>query len=88
MWARLFKAVPPRDLLYCTREIPPEDFEWLPGRDARPLARPDAGLGELTEKAVEHAVAELRRRLGREPRVALLPNGPYGFPVQERPASG
>lgn len=81
MWARLFRIVPPEDLLYCTLDISRKELDWLPGRDARSLS-PEAGtLAELTESTAAWARTALRSRLGREPRIAVLPDGPYAIPV-------
>jgi nickel-dependent lactate racemase len=81
MWARLFKVIPPENLIYATLDIPPRDFETIPGTDARRLA-PDAGcLEELTAKAVEWALKRLGEELGRPPETAVLKDGPYGIPV-------
>jgi len=81
MWARLFEKTPPENLIYCSFEIPEDCFSWLPGTDARVLVAKTASLQELVEEAIKWAVEELRRRLGREPQIAVLPDGPYGIPV-------
>ncbi|UCC40671.1 MAG: nickel-dependent lactate racemase, partial [Candidatus Aminicenantes bacterium] len=81
MWARLFKKIPPEDLIYCSLEIPEESFSWIPGTDARTLASEAKTLKELVEISVAWAVEKLRHRLGREPQIAFLPDGPYGIPV-------
>jgi nickel-dependent lactate racemase len=81
MWARLFKKIPPEDLIYCSLEIPEESFSWLPGTDARILAPKAKTLKELVEMSFIWAVEKLRLRLGREPQIAFLPDGPYGIPV-------
>jgi nickel-dependent lactate racemase len=81
MWARLFKKIPPEDLIYCSLEIPEESFSWLPGTDARKLVSKAKNLRELVEKSFAWAIEKLRLRLGREPQIAFLPDGPYGIPV-------
>jgi nickel-dependent lactate racemase len=81
MWARLFKKIPPENLLYCSLEIPEESYSWIPGKDARTLAPKAKTLKELVEMSVAWAVEKLRHRLGREPQIAFLPDGPYGIPV-------
>ncbi len=81
MWARLFKKISPEDIIYCSLEIPEESFSWIPGTDARTLAPNAQILKELVETSVAWAVEKLRLRLGREPQIAFLPDGPYGIPV-------
>jgi len=83
MWARLFKKISPEDLIYCSFEIAKESFSWLPGKDARTLFPKAKTLQELVEKSLVWAVKKLRLRLGREPQIAFLPDGPYGIPVVE-----
>jgi nickel-dependent lactate racemase len=82
MWARLFKKIPPEDLIYCSLEIPEESFSWIPGTDARTLATKAKTLKELVEMSFAWAGEKLRLRLGREPQIAFLPDGPYGIPVK------
>jgi nickel-dependent lactate racemase len=83
MWTRLFKKIPPEDLIYCSLEIPKGSFSWLPGTDARTLAPKAKTLQELVEMSFAWAVKKLRLRLGREPQIAFLPDGPYGIPVAD-----
>jgi nickel-dependent lactate racemase len=85
MWARLFRKIPPENLIYCSLEITEEDFSWLPETDARTIVPEAESLKELVERSIIWAVKELRHRLGREPRVAFLPDGPYGVPVEKKP---
>ncbi|MFC2169694.1 nickel-dependent lactate racemase [Acidobacteriota bacterium] len=86
IWTRLFKITPPENLIYCSFEIPEKAFSWLPGTDARTLAPRAANLQELAEKSLEWAAEKLRRKLGREPFIAVLPDGPYGIPVYKKQA--
>jgi nickel-dependent lactate racemase len=81
MWSRLFKKISPENLVYCSLEIPEESFSWLPGTDARTLAPRAKTLEQLVETSFAWAVEKLRLRLGREPQIAFLPDGPYGIPV-------
>lgn len=83
MWTRLFKKIPPENLIYCTLDIPKEDFSWLPGKDARSIAPKAKSLEELVEKSLAWALKALRLRLKREPRIAFLADGPYGIPLYE-----
>ena len=81
MWTRLFKKTPPENLLYCTMEIPEDAFSWLPERDARTIAPEAASLKELVVKSLNWAVKNKLEQLGRDPKVAVLKDGPYGIPL-------
>jgi nickel-dependent lactate racemase len=81
MWSRLFEKTAPENLIYCSFEIPEESFSWIPGTDARSLVPKAANLEELVEKNLFWASRKLRSRSGKEPRIAVLPDGPYGIPV-------
>ncbi len=81
MWTRLFKRIPPENLIYCSLEIPREAFSWLPETDARSLVKGAKKLPELVEDSLSAALKKLRSSLPREPRIAFLPDGPYGIPV-------
>lgn len=83
MWARLYLKIPPENLIYCTLEIPENFFSWLPGTDARTLVPKAKSLQELVGKSLSWALERFRRRLGKEPQVAFLSDGPYGIPVAE-----
>ncbi|NIM90859.1 MAG: nickel-dependent lactate racemase [Candidatus Aminicenantes bacterium] len=83
MWTRLFRRIPPENLIYCSLEIPREAFSWLPETDARSLVKGAKKLPGLVESSLGIALKKLRSSLPREPRVAFLPDGPYGIPVLE-----
>jgi len=83
MWTRLFQRIPPENLIYCSLEIPREAFSWLPETDARSLVEGTKKLPELVENSLDMAIKKLRSSLGREPRIAFLPDGPYGIPVEK-----
>ena len=82
MWARLFNKIPMENLVYCTLEIPEEAFSWIPGRDARTIIPESEDLQELVEKSLDWVYKKLCLRLGEEPQIAILPDGPYGIPVE------
>jgi nickel-dependent lactate racemase len=84
MWTRLFRKIPPENLLYCSLEIPKEAFSWLPETDARTLVPEVKSLQELVEESLIHVVEKLRSSLGKEPRIAFLADGPYGIPVEKK----
>jgi len=81
MWSRLFLITPPENLVYCTQDIAPSDFAWLPGTDARTLVPDASDLGTLLQGSIDLAVRTLEAKLGRRPSVAVLPDGPYGIPI-------
>jgi hypothetical protein len=83
MWTRLFRKIPPENLLYCSLEISKDAFSWLPESDARSLVPEAKSLKELVEKSLIFAVEKLHSSLGREPRIAFLADGPYGIPVEK-----
>lgn len=83
MWARLFRKTSPSNLVYCSLEIPEEAYNWVPGTDARTLIPKETSLQALLEKSIQWAVKTLRLRLGREPEIAFLPDGPYGIPMEK-----
>jgi len=84
MWARLFSKISPKNLIYCSQEIPEESFTWIPGTDARKIVPDAKSLKELVEKSLDWAVKAFRSRSGKEPQIAFLPDGPYGIPVPGR----
>lgn len=81
MWARLFKVIPPENLIYCTRDIPERDFAWLPGTDARAVVSGTDDIRSLIDEAVRLSVLKLTAELGRAPSTAVLVDGPYGIPL-------
>lgn len=81
MWTRLFRLIPPENLIYNCFEIPENDFFWLPGTDGRTLAPDASTLKELTEATLAWAVRWFREK-GREPEIAVLADGPYAIPVK------
>lgn len=81
MWTRLFEKTPPENLLYCSLEIPEEDFTWIPGTDVRTLVGKTKTLPQLVDRSIAWAVDTLRTRLNRPPEIVVLPDGPYGIPV-------
>jgi len=83
MWTRLFKKTAPENLLYCTLDIPRDAFSWLPERDARTIVPEADSLQELVTKSLNWAVKKKSEELERDPKVAVLVDGPYGIPVIE-----
>ena len=82
MWARLFNKIQMENLIYCTFEISEEAFSKIPGRDARTIVPDAKDLQELVEQSLDWVYKKLSLRLGQEPRIAFLPDGPYGIPIE------
>ncbi len=85
MWTRLLKIIPQENLIYCTFDIPPRDFIWLPGIDARILAPEAMDLAALIQDAVTSVVGRFTENTGHPPSIAVLPDGPYGIPIPHQP---
>lgn len=83
MWARLFIRIPMENLIYCTFEIPEEAFSWIPGRDARTIIPEAEDLQELVTQSLDWVYKKLCLRLGQEPRIVCLPDGPYAISVEQ-----
>jgi hypothetical protein len=91
IWGRILDVLgSPRNLIYCSLEIPPEQYRDLPCRPGTELAseadrraagaEPEQQMTLVAGRAVRAAVAELTQRLGRPPEVLFLRDGPYGVP--------
>ncbi len=87
MWTRLLQIIPQKNLIYCTFDIPSQDFSWLPGTDARTLAPQAQDLVALINSAVAAAVSRFTETAGHPPSIAVLPDGPYGIPYRICPES-
>ncbi len=83
MWTRLFEKTSQENLVYCSLEIAKGDFDWIPGTDSRTVVGESTTLQKLTNTTIQWAFNRLIKRLGRVPKVAVLPDGPYGIPWKE-----
>jgi nickel-dependent lactate racemase len=81
MWTRLFEKIPLQNLLYCCLEISDLDFSWIPGENARTIVQETKSLQNLMNQTIDWAVKKQKERLGKNPRVVVLPDGPYGIPL-------
>ena len=81
MWTRLFEKIPPQNLLYCCLEIPDQDFSWIPGENARTIVHETKNLNNLMNQTIAWAVKKQKELLRKNPRVVVLPDGPYGIPL-------
>lgn len=86
VWGRVLRKVGESGLIYCSPQISPEDYRFLPGRSGLDfLEGEDARLGPAAARTmVQTALLVLlsgHLREGRRPSVAVLREGPYGIPV-------
>jgi nickel-dependent lactate racemase len=82
MWGKLFNLIPTKNLIYCSKEIDKKSYGWLPGTDARTLVPETKNLQELVQGSFDKIVQEFKIREGKNPEIAVLPDGPYGIPVK------
>jgi hypothetical protein len=82
-WARVLERLGPEGLVYYSPQMGARDSAVLPGRDGNLLLpegrrhRPEAGN---VQRVVDAFLRQARpREPGREPRLAFLPDGPYGI---------
>jgi hypothetical protein len=90
MWGKVLEAIGEEEnLIYCCLEIPKEAYSFLPGVPGLGfLGSAERGSGRtpresmclMVERVVLSAIEKLRARLGREPELLFLPDGPYGVP--------
>ena len=81
MWTRLLEKIFPQNLVYSCLEIPDRDFAWLPGTNARTLVPKTESLEKLMNQTIAWAVDRQKNRLSHDPRIVVLPDGPYGIPL-------
>ncbi len=91
IWGKVLAAIgSEQNLIYCSLEIPVEDYTILPGvcglsllsAEELAMGQDEARLMKtMLERALAAAVRDLRRSLGRDPEMLFLRDGPYGVPV-------
>jgi len=86
MWTRILRIIPPEQLIYCSLDIPAENYSFLPHLDARRLVGEKKSLEELVQAALDQLIADWQKKYQRRPRLALLPDGPYGIPLLRQPS--
>jgi nickel-dependent lactate racemase len=94
MWGKVLDTIGGDDnLIYCSLEIPAEAYALLPGIPGLRYLTNDEGtsgksaeelMALMVKRVVQRAIETLRTRLGRDPRMLLLRDGPYGVPVDGR----
>jgi nickel-dependent lactate racemase len=91
MWGKVLERIGgDENLVYCSLEIPDEAYAVLPGTPGVRLLTNKERASNLTveelmalmvPRAVGMAVEILRNRLGRDPSILFLRDGPYGVPL-------
>lgn len=86
VWGRVLRKVGESGLFYCSPQISPEDYQFLPGRSGlefldgeEPRSGPSAARTMVQNALLYLLSGHLRE--GRKPSVAVLREGPYGIPV-------
>lgn len=90
MWAKVFRKLDMRHLIYAAAGLSADDESLIPGVTALDYVRergydtqPLRSFEEIAQAAVLAAADELRSLKGAEPSIAVLQDGPYGI-VGER----
>jgi len=87
MWGKPIRKVGDEGLIYCSPQIPEEDFKIIPGVSGYNFIEKSSEFGSDKEKAaamfqnaVIYAVHHPRFQ-GRKPTIAYIAEGPYAIPV-------
>lgn len=83
MWTRILQIISPDQLLYCSLDIPEEAYRSMPHIDARNLVGEKENLEKLVQATLDLTISKWQQRYHLPPRLALLPDGPYGIPIPE-----
>ena len=85
MWAKVFRKIDEKDLIYCTHTIPRQDYCLIPGCCGLDFMHAEtedltaAAVKEMVDNALRFAVAGFRNK-GVDPTVAFIREGPYAIP--------
>jgi nickel-dependent lactate racemase len=91
VWAIPLRRVGEDGLIYCSGEIPEEDYAMLPGTSGHEFLPAESANSSNREKAqcmVQNALIcsiDRFRQRGVEPSVSYVREGPYGIPVFRKP---
>ncbi|MBA7561513.1 hypothetical protein ES708_03151 [subsurface metagenome] len=90
MWCKVLDVIEEEsNLIYCSLEIPEENYSILPcvpgnafvsREDLHGADNPEKRIRLIVERSVGSAVQRLRKEKGRDPEVLFLKDGPYGIP--------
>lgn len=87
MWGKPFRKVGEDGLIYCSPQIPEEDFKIIPGVSGYAFIQNNSDFGSMMEKAAamfQNAViyaGHHPRFNGRKPTMAFIAEGPYAIPM-------
>jgi len=87
MWGKPYRKVGMDGLIYCSPQIPEENFDIIPGPNGYDFIDPDSGFATDGDKAaamlqnsIIYAVNHPRFK-GNQPTVAYIEEGPYAIPM-------
>jgi nickel-dependent lactate racemase len=89
VWGRVLRKVGEEGLVYCSADIPPKDFAFLPGVSGYAFLGPGGkkkNRAQKVEEMVQNAVLyfyESYRQRQVAPRVAFIQEGPYAVPLKK-----
>jgi hypothetical protein len=90
MWGKPFRKVGDDGLIYCSPQIPQEEFKIIPGINGYECIEDKSEFGSMMEKAAamfQNAViyaAYHPRFNGEKPSMAYIAEGPYAIPVANK----
>jgi nickel-dependent lactate racemase len=89
VWGKVIRKIGEEGLIYCSTEIPREDFRLLPGvcgldllGGIRKRSTPERAQ-EMLQNAVLLAISRFREK-GVEPSMAFIREGPYAIPILQK----
>ncbi len=90
MWCKVLNVIEDeKNLIYCSLEIPENDYSILPcvpghaflsTEELKRTNNPEGLMQQIVERSVAAAIQRLQKKLGTDPEVLFLKDGPYGVP--------
>jgi hypothetical protein len=90
MWCKVLNVIEDeKNLIYCSLEITQNDYSILPcvpglaflsTEELERANNPGACMQQIVERSVTAAIQRLQKKLGADPEVLFLKDGPYGVP--------
>ena len=87
MWGKPYRKVGMDGLIYCSPQIPEENFDIIPGSNGYNFIDPDANFATdgdkataMLQNAIIYAVNHPRFK-GNQPTIAYIDEGPYAIPM-------
>ena len=87
MWGKPYRKVGMDGLIYCSAQIPAEDFDIIPGPNGYDFIDSDTGFATDGDKAtamLQNSIiyaAHHPRFKGKQPTIAYIEEGPYAIPM-------